>query len=148
MTLTPIYSLTYLHWLPGVFYTILWIYYLYLSVEIVPTNTHCVKSVQIRSFFWTVFYCIWTRNSFVFGQFSYIELWTNCLQYWAESKEKSYVFSLKSFNQLWLIVSNALDRSLIIVPTNRERVSIFQSRLIRHFLCCDFCEILLTVVKT
>ena len=48
---------------------------------------HCVKSVQIRSFFWSVFYCIWTeygdlrskseygklrtRKDSVFGHFSH-----------------------------------------------------------------------------
>ena len=31
---------------------------------------HCVKSVQIRSYFWSVFSCIRTRHNFVFGQFS------------------------------------------------------------------------------
>ena len=38
---------------------------------------HCVKSVQIRSYFWSVFSCIWTeyrkirtRNNFVFGHIS------------------------------------------------------------------------------
>ena len=38
---------------------------------------HCVKSVQIRSYFWSMFSCIWTeyrkmrtRNNSVFGQFS------------------------------------------------------------------------------
>ena len=40
-------------------------------------HTHCVKSVQIRSYFWSVFSCIRieyrkvrTRNNSVFGQFS------------------------------------------------------------------------------
>ena len=31
---------------------------------------YCVKSVQIRSCFWSVFSCIRTRNNSVFGQFS------------------------------------------------------------------------------
>ena len=38
---------------------------------------HCVKSFQIRSYFWSVFFCIWTeytkirtRNNSVFGHFS------------------------------------------------------------------------------
>ena len=38
---------------------------------------HCVESVQIRSYFWSVFFCIqskyrktWTRNNSVFGHFS------------------------------------------------------------------------------
>ena len=41
---------------------------------------HCVKSVQIRSYFWSVFSCIRTeyskirtRNNSVFGQFSRIK---------------------------------------------------------------------------
>ena len=33
-------------------------------------DLHCVKSVQIRSFFWSVFACIWTRKNSVFGHFS------------------------------------------------------------------------------
>ena len=37
------------------FYKFLLIYYTFLSV------THCVKSVWIRSFFWSVFSCIWTE---------------------------------------------------------------------------------------
>ena len=28
---------------------------------------HCLKTVQIRSYFWSVFSCIWTRNNSVFG---------------------------------------------------------------------------------
>ena len=42
-----------------------------------PLNKHCVISVQIRSFFWSIFYCIWaeyrkirTRKNSVFGHFS------------------------------------------------------------------------------
>ena len=31
-------------------------------------SEHCVKSVQIRSFLWSVFSCIRTRKSSVFGQ--------------------------------------------------------------------------------
>ena len=31
---------------------------------------HCMKSVQIRSFFWSVFSCIRTRKNSVFGHFS------------------------------------------------------------------------------
>ena len=37
---------------------------------------HCIKSVQIQIYFWSVFSCIWTeyrkirtRNNFVFGHF-------------------------------------------------------------------------------
>ena len=43
-----------------------------------PTNIHCVKCVQIRSYLWSVFPCIQseyrkirTRNSSVFGHFSH-----------------------------------------------------------------------------
>ena len=32
-------------------------------------NYHCVKSVQIRSFSWSVFCCIRTRKNYVFGHF-------------------------------------------------------------------------------
>ena len=38
---------------------------------------HCVKSVQIRSYFWSVFFCIqseqrkvWTKINYLFGHFS------------------------------------------------------------------------------
>ena len=33
-------------------------------------RTHCVKSVQIRSYFWSVFSCIQTWNNSIFGHFS------------------------------------------------------------------------------
>ena len=33
-------------------------------------DTHCMKSVQIRSFLWSVFSCIRTRKNSVFGHFS------------------------------------------------------------------------------
>ena len=38
--------------------------------KIIPPPPHCVKSVQIRGFFWSVFSRIRTRNRFVFGHFS------------------------------------------------------------------------------
>ena len=41
------------------------------------TFLSCLKSVQIRSYFWSIFSCIqskyrkiWTRNNYIFGQFS------------------------------------------------------------------------------
>ena len=49
------------------------------SSFLIPASvvTHCVKSVQMQSFFWSVFFCIqseyrkiWTRENFVFGNFS------------------------------------------------------------------------------
>ena len=56
---------------------IVFIFYLYLLITFVTSHvwpcffcthvrnntciTHCMKSVQIRSFFWSVFYCIWTE---------------------------------------------------------------------------------------
>ena len=33
-------------------------------------HNHCVKRVQIRSYFWSVFSCIRTRNNYVFEHFS------------------------------------------------------------------------------
>ena len=57
----------------------LFIFYLQLTVcRYNPAyNQHCMKSVQIRSFFWSVFFCIQskyrkmrTRKCSVFGQFS------------------------------------------------------------------------------
>ena len=53
---------------------------------------HCLKSVQIRSFSWSVFFCfqseywkIWTIKNAVFGQFSrserYIVLYLICLSW-------------------------------------------------------------------
>ena len=45
--------------------------------KVIQQEHHCVKSVQIRSYFWSVFSCtqseyrkIWTRNNSVFGHFS------------------------------------------------------------------------------
>ena len=39
-----------------------------------PTNTHCVNSVRIRGYSWSLFSCIRTRNSSVFGHFSRSDL--------------------------------------------------------------------------
>ena len=51
----------------------LWTHFMHKRVK----PAHCVKSVQIRSFFWSVFSCIWTeykklrtRKKSVFGHFS------------------------------------------------------------------------------
>ena len=48
-----------------------------LFLSVLPFISHCVKSVQIRSFFWSVFFCIRTeyrkiriRNNSVFEHFS------------------------------------------------------------------------------
>ena len=35
-----------------------------------PFQLHCVKSVQIQSYFWSVFSLIRTKNNFIFGHFS------------------------------------------------------------------------------
>ena len=35
---------------------------------------HCVKCVQVQSFFWSVISCIWTRKTSVFGQYSRSDL--------------------------------------------------------------------------
>ena len=40
------------------------------SVQKLQAAIDCVKCVQIRSFFWSVFCCTRTRKNFVFGQFS------------------------------------------------------------------------------
>ena len=51
----------------------------YISIWVMNTPLHCVKSVQIRSIFWSLFYCIRTeyrkirsRKYSVFGRFSRI----------------------------------------------------------------------------
>ena len=44
-----------------------------ILLEATWTSLHCVKSVQIRKFFWSVFFCIWTKYGdllSVFGHFS------------------------------------------------------------------------------
>ena len=50
--------------------------YLLLSHFIILIHVHCVKTIQIRRFFWSVFSCIWTeyrkirtRKNSVFGHF-------------------------------------------------------------------------------
>ena len=43
--------------------------------ELTDIGIYCVKSVQIRNYFWLVFSCIRTRNNSVFGHFS----WSNLL---------------------------------------------------------------------
>ena len=49
---------------------------------------HCVKSVQIQSFFWSVFFCIrteyrkiWTRKNSAFGHFSCSEILEKSLKH-------------------------------------------------------------------
>ena len=42
-------------------------------VYCISSNKHCVKSVQIQSYFWSVFSCIWTRKNSVFGHISRCE---------------------------------------------------------------------------
>ena len=37
---------------------------------VVRRKRHCMKTVQIWSFFWSVFFCIRTRKNSVFGHFS------------------------------------------------------------------------------
>ena len=45
-------------------------------------NDHCVKSVQIQSYFWSEYRKFWTRNNSVFGHFSHSEWsWTSFLIY-------------------------------------------------------------------
>ena len=41
-----------------------------ILIKIHQNPSHCVKSVQIRSYFCLVFFCIRTRNNSVFGHFS------------------------------------------------------------------------------
>ena len=41
-----------------------------LKIETGFQGRHCVKSVQIRRFFWSVFSCIRTRRNSVFGHYS------------------------------------------------------------------------------
>ena len=43
---------------------------LVICVEVIRSHPPCVKSVQIRSYFWSVFSSIRTRNNSVFGHFS------------------------------------------------------------------------------
>ena len=46
----------------------------YTTIVPIVKFLDCVKSVQIRSYFWSVFSCIRTRNNSIFGQFSRIVL--------------------------------------------------------------------------
>ena len=46
------------------------IYCIFYRVNNCYLIQHCVKSVQIRSFFWSVFSCIRTRKNSIFGHFS------------------------------------------------------------------------------
>ena len=51
--------------------------FLYFDPNILSSIV-CVKSVQIRSFFWSIFSRIWTRKNSVFGHFSRSES-CNCI---------------------------------------------------------------------
>ena len=52
-------------------------WFLYFDPNILSSIV-CVKSVQIRSFFWSIFSRIWTRKNSVFGHFSCSES-CNCI---------------------------------------------------------------------
>ena len=54
---------------------------------------HCLKSVQIRSFFWSVLSCIRTRKDSVFGHFSRSE----CYRSNQEEVEEETVLKKASF---------------------------------------------------
>ena len=64
---------------------------------------HCVKSVQMRSHFWSVFSCIWTeyrkirtRNNSVFGHFSRSDLsvhtFKESILFWGRNKPHVLTF--------------------------------------------------------
>ena len=54
-----------------------------------PSNNHCVKSVQIRSFFWSVFSCIRTE----FGDLLLEPLYSVRIQDYTDQK-KLYIWTL------------------------------------------------------
>ena len=62
------------------------------KISLICYTTHCVKSVQIRSFFWSVFSCIRTkygdllRKNSVFGHFSCSDLLLLLIQNWTSKK--------------------------------------------------------------
>ena len=57
---------------------------------------HCVKSVQIRSFFWSVLSCTRTRKNSVFGHFSR-SAFKNFMLLCLHLASKKYFLILKSF---------------------------------------------------
>ena len=75
---------------------------------------HCVKSVQIRSYFWSLFSCIWTEyrkirtgNNSLFGHFSrsasfktfvkYIKIWVKVGTFFITYATQKKKFSIKYF---------------------------------------------------
>ena len=88
------------------------------SVRRIQVNKllHCVKSAQIRSYFWSVFSCIRTeyrkirtRNNSVFGhysswnrQFSDNFRWCSCcLIFWDSTEISQKDYFLKKFKRTW-----------------------------------------------
>ena len=57
---------------------------------------HGLKSVQIRSFFWSVFSRTWTRKNCVFGKFSYSDGLINPFQ-----ANLAFLYPLKTSENLW-----------------------------------------------
>ena len=65
------------HWNDAALVKVILCTYIFAGITFCEFRTRCVKSVQIRSFFWFVFSCIWTeyrkirtRKNSVFGHFS------------------------------------------------------------------------------
>ena len=65
----------------------------HLNLKAFHNENRCVKSVQIRIFFWSVFSCIQTRKNSVFRHFSRNELFWNfiILVIWLNQNSKDFL---------------------------------------------------------
>ena len=102
--------------------------------EVIMTH-NCVKSVQIRSYFWSVFSCIRTSNNSVFGLFSPSDSLQNCklIRVIKKPKERSKDLPLLSVLIPMIHVSTFFHICpfcfyLSLVPLNSQVLQLFFNR--------------------
>ena len=94
---------------------------------------HCVKSVQTRSFFWSVFSCIRTRKNSVFGHFSCSERltrWKEQMYLWLSFSQHfrfPSVFGIYQQNTLLTSANIVLSISILTRSFSSSRFSLYIS---------------------
>ena len=110
-----------------------------ISCILLPNN-HCVKSVQMQSFFWSVFSYICIRKNCVFGHFSHSEqlkLFKICKTLWRNSKTVKQILCSKLNKLLHLfvpLIPLKIRWSLSIIKKSHDG-------LLFWLVVCDFLEI-------
>ena len=99
---------------------------------------HCVKSVQIRSFFWSAFSFIWTeyrkiwtRKNSVFGNFSCSEKTAKLLDRLCNFDLKIIYHVLVSYQKCFHVRSKATLSELLINQNGLSKRKFLKTRLIQ-----------------